>query len=289
MPDNDISTRRSALDARQSSLTDAKRALLEKRLRGGTIAARPREYHHAAADLPAIVPAPAERYAPFPLSEVQYAYWIGRSAGFDVSNVGSHGYLEVDGAHDELDLKRLNRGWNLLIERHDKLRAVILPDGRQQVLEEVPPCEIKTVDLRGRDPDAVAAELAAIRAEMSHQMFAPDHWPLFDIRAATLDGPRTRLYISIELLVCDIWSLKILVREWMQLYLNPDVALPRLELTYRDYLLAKASLKDSEAYRNAVEYWKARIPTLPPAPELPLAKSPSAVTHPRFVCLRARL
>ena len=32
MPDNDISTRRSALDARQSSLTDAKRALLEKRL-----------------------------------------------------------------------------------------------------------------------------------------------------------------------------------------------------------------------------------------------------------------
>src|SRR5581483_2962788 len=289
MPNEDCPSRRSALAARQAKLTHAQRELLAKRLRGKPQAARSLEYRHEAAGLPRISPRPGERHAPFPLSDLQQAYWIGRSAGYDVSNVGSHGYLEADVAGAELDLDRLNRAWHRLIERHDKLRAVIQPDGRQRVLEEVPPFDIAVVDLRSRDPEMVATEVSAIRAEMSHQLFRTDQWPLFDIRAAMLDGPRTRLFISIELLVCDIWSLKILVTEWMRLYLRPDVALPPLEVSYRDYVLAKAALKDSEDYRQAVEYWKERVPALPPAPELPLAKSPSAVKHPRFECLRGRL
>ena len=55
--------------------------------------------------LPVVVPDPAAVAEPFPLTDVQQAYWIGRTGVFDIGNVGMHGYeeFEVTG----LDL----RGW----------------------------------------------------------------------------------------------------------------------------------------------------------------------------------
>ncbi|HWE63822.1 MAG TPA: amino acid adenylation domain-containing protein, partial [Chloroflexota bacterium] len=42
------------------------------------------------AALPAIVPAPHDLALPFPLTDVQQAYWLGRSSAFELGNVGTH-------------------------------------------------------------------------------------------------------------------------------------------------------------------------------------------------------
>jgi hypothetical protein len=89
-----------------------------------------------------------------------------------------------------------------------------------------------------------------------------------------LDGGRVRLHISYDLLVFDAWSLFRLFEEWFQLYQNPEVALPPLELSFRDYALAEQRLRETELYKRSQDYWLSRIDTLPPAPDLPLAKSP---------------
>ncbi|MBW8879229.1 MAG: amino acid adenylation domain-containing protein, partial [Acidobacteria bacterium] len=39
-----------------------------------------------------LVPSPASRYEPFPLNDVQHAYWVGRTGAFDLGNVAAHGY-----------------------------------------------------------------------------------------------------------------------------------------------------------------------------------------------------
>ena len=54
----------------------------------------------------------------------------------------------------DVDLERLNLAWQRLIDRHDMLRAIVLPEGQQQVLERVPPYQIEVLDLRGHDPQA---------------------------------------------------------------------------------------------------------------------------------------
>src|SRR5262245_10362337 len=68
-----------------------------------------------------------DRYEPFPLTDIQQAYYVGRSGDFELGNVSCHTYYEVE--TDDLDLERFNLALRQLIERHDMLRSVILSDG----------------------------------------------------------------------------------------------------------------------------------------------------------------
>ena len=234
----------------------------------------------------AVVPDPAARYEPFPLTSMQEAYWVGRGGAFDLGNVACHAYLEFD---SRLDPERLEASWQRLVERHDMLRAVVEPEGRQRVLREVPPYAFPVVDLKGWEPAAAAAQLLALRRELSHQVLAPERWPLFDLRVTRLGGSRIRLHFGIDLLVADAWSILLLLREWARLYERPGAHLPELGLTFRDCVLARQAGRDTPAYRRARDYWLARLPELPPAPRLPLAARDRAGERPHFERRTGRL
>jgi len=228
------------------------------------------EIHHPS--LPCAVPAPEQRYEPFPLTDMQHAFWIGRSGVLELGSVANHGYYEIECYG--LNLDRLNWALQQLIQRHDMLRAVVLPSGQQQILNSVPAYQMPILDLRGQDEMVVQPELEAIRDHLSHQVLPADQWPLFDFRATRLEGERVRLHISYDLQIFDAWSLFRLFDEWFQLYQNPATKLNSLELSFRDYVLAELVLQDTELYKRSQTYWLNRLDTLPPAPELPLAKHP---------------
>jgi amino acid adenylation domain-containing protein len=234
-----------------------------------------------------IVPDCEKLHLPFPLTDIQQAYWVGRNAFYGLGKVACHSYTEIQFAH--LDLERLNHAWQHIIKRHDMLRAIVLPDGQQQILDNVPPYNIKVLDLRGKKPEAVEVELEVVHQRMSHQVLPSDRWPLYEIRASRLGDHAYRLHVSLDLLIADAWSFDIINRELSQLYENPDTILPPLELSFRDCVLAEIKLQNLEQYRSALEYWRNRLETLPPAPELPLAKEPGNLTELRFARLSSRL
>jgi len=234
---------------------------------------------HVSTSLGKIVPAPDQRYEPFPLTDMQHAFWVGRSGVLELGNVANHGYYEIEGK--DLNLDRLNRALQQLIERHDMLRAIVLADGQQQILPTVPAYQIEVLDLRGQDAEIVTEKIKAIRDRMSHQVLPADQWPLFEFRVTCLDEGRVRLHVSYDLQVFDAWSLFRLFDEWFQLYQHPEIALPPLEISFRDYVLAEQRLQETELYQRSQEYWLSRLDCLPPAPELPLAKTPKELTQPR--------
>jgi amino acid adenylation domain-containing protein len=227
-----------------------------------------------------IVPDPERRFEQFPLTDIQQAYWLGRGAAFELGNVGSHVYQELD--FTGLDLGRLTSSLRRTIDRHDMLRASFLPDGRQRVLPEVPPYQIPLFDLTGLPAAAREEALLAIRAEMSHQVFNPARWPLFEFRAARLDAERIRVFFGIDVLIGDGWSFTVLGRDLSRFYLEPDAEPEPLEVFFRDYVLAEAALRETEAYRRSLAYWMERLPDLPPAPELPMTMASAALETPHF-------
>jgi len=234
-----------------------------------------------------LVPRPEHRHEPFPLTDIQHAYWVGRNSAVELGGVATHLYLELE--RTGLDPQRLCQSLRVVIERHDMLRAVIQPDGRQRVLPEVPPYEIAVGDLRGLDAPARLAEITRVRGEMAHQVLRTDRWPLFDIRASRLDDDRLRLHVSLDVLILDGLSLYVLFQEWRRCYEDPDRTLAPPRLSYRDYVLYEESLRDGSRYTSAEKYWLARLDTLPLAPALPLATQPAQLPRTEFTRHTARL
>ncbi len=235
----------------------------------------------AAAALPMLTPAPEKRHEPFALNEIQQAYWVGRLEVFELGNVAAHYYLEIDGGAD-VDLDAFSQGWQRVVARHDMLRAVIHSDGRQQILEDVPPYRVELEDFRDLPPEEAEASREALRQRMSHQVRPTDRWPLFEFRASQVDDTATRFHFSLDLLIVDAWSAQILFDDLRRYLQHPDEELPPLEVTFRDYLEAERELQDSELVARSRSYWKERIPELPAGPQLPLATDPSNLGTPRF-------
>jgi amino acid adenylation domain-containing protein len=239
------------------------------------------------ADAGSLTTSSGDQHEPFPLTEVQQAYWLGRSAGFDLGSVATHSYFEVNTA--DLDVGRLSTALRRLIERHPALRTVVRPDGMQQVLREVPRYDLPVVDLRSAQAGEIDRALASVRDELSHQVLPADRWPLFDLRVSLLAGNRARIYVSIDALIADAYSVRILMDELAELYHDPAVSLKPVRLTFRDCVLAGEAARNSAGYAASLEYWRERLRSLPPGPELPLAQAPSAVTRPRFQRWSAQL
>ncbi|HEY0406604.1 MAG TPA: amino acid adenylation domain-containing protein [Pyrinomonadaceae bacterium] len=237
--------------------------------------------------LPQIAPQPDDWNAPFPLTDVQQAYWIGRSGLFGLGNVSTHAYYEIETT--ELDLERFVSAWQRLIERHGMLRAIVLPHGEQQILSQVPPYHIETQDLRDCDEETAAARLEDVRQRMSHQVMPSDRWPLFEIYASRLNDRQLRLHISVDALIVDAWSMQILFWELEHFYRNPAAQLAPLALSFRDYVVGESRIEETDLYRRSHEYWQRRLATLPPAPELPLAHDPASLQQPHFVRWTGRL
>ena len=72
--------------------------------------------------IPRMEPDVDNRHAPFPLTDIQHAYWVGRTGAVELSDAATKIYLEVD----IKDGDRLEAGWNQLIQHHDMLRVVFL-------------------------------------------------------------------------------------------------------------------------------------------------------------------
>ncbi|MFJ6808480.1 amino acid adenylation domain-containing protein [Streptomyces anulatus] len=225
-------------------------------------------------------PDPPGRHKPFPLTDVQQAYWLGRLATAELGRVATHTYAELD--IEDLEINRLEGAVRRLVARHDSLRTVILSSGRQRVLEHVPDYAVDHLDLRGRSPEDIAGLHARARDELSHRVAPADRWPLFALRTHRLDEQRTRLFISLDLLIADAHSVHVLTAELLTLYREPQRELPPLGVTYRDYVLAVERARTSPQRTRAQEYWRAEVRRLPPAPELPQRVHPRSVEQPRF-------
>lgn len=268
----------------RARLSEEKRALLASRL---SAAARIAGANRESSGFVEVQPDPANRYEPFALNPIQQAYVIGRSPGLELGGIACQGYDEVE--IENWNRERFEAALGKLIERHEMLRCIVLPDGEQRILARVPQYKVAVEDLRGLDSASVTARLESTRTQMCREVPGPEQWPLFDIRASLLDDQKTRLHFRVDLLIVDGRSLEIFFGELKQLYDNPEAALPPLHLSFRDYVSALDALERTEIYRKSKAYWTKRIPELLPSPELPLAKNPTVVTEPVFQRRSARI
>ncbi|MFG2910079.1 amino acid adenylation domain-containing protein [Kitasatospora sp. NPDC048286] len=215
----------------------------------------------------------ADAHEPFVLTAVQQAYWIGRGDDRPLGGVGCHAYLEI--AAREVDPERLERAVRALLRLHPMLRARFEEDGTQRVLEESPWPGLTVLD------HADEQGVEQVRERLSHRRLDVDAGQVLDVQLSRLPDERAVLHVSVDLLVADVHSIRLLLADLAALYEDPS-ALAEPAYTFAQYLTDSADDRAAERGR-AREYWQRRLPDLPAGPCLPLARDPEEVGVPRFV------
>ena len=235
-------------------------------------------------ELPRLSEGPVDRFAPVPLTDFQEALWLGRSGVFDLGGCGSNVYIEHEIQGPVWPLAtRLNKALRAICARHELLRAIIRPDGRLQLLVEVPPYEVQVVDLRDRSDAWIEERLRQVRDEMRYARRPLDRWPLFDIVVHQINGGRARLHARFEAILIDGTARALLIQELVQLVSLPDREFPPLEVSFLDHARALADFRSTATYARSRAYWLSRLPTLPAPPVLPLARPLAPDMLPRIV------
>ncbi|SDR53170.1 dihydroaeruginoic acid synthetase [Burkholderia orbicola] len=217
-------------------------------------------------------------HAPFELSAVQQAYWLGRGDGEVLGNVSCHAFLEFRSR--AIDPVRLDTACRRVRERHPMLRARF-DGGCQQILAESDAPVFAHADWRDRTADDAETEWASLRAFRSHECLDVEHAQVFMMGLVQMPGGEDRVWLSVDLLAADVDSVRLLMQEIGVAYAEP-LALPAAPSTWFPAWLARRAAETRDARAAARDAWQARLATLPEGPALPLARAPETIRAPRF-------
>ncbi|MFF0161847.1 amino acid adenylation domain-containing protein [Streptomyces sp. NPDC005263] len=227
------------------------------------------------------------RHGPgFPLTNLQRAYLLGRSGIFEIGDVASHVYHEIEGVWD---VDRLESALEAVVDAHSGLRSRFVGDDRQitELCQYRP--RIARLDLRRESPEEQHRIRRELREERSHRVLATDQVPLVVAEVTILADDRMVLHVSHDGLIMDGISMFLFFQAWWQRYRDGTDESAPTELPYAEYVAALEAARDRAPAQRSRQYWLGRIDDLAPHPDLPLRTSPSALTRTRFSQRQVRL
>ena len=242
---------------------------------------------------PVLISLPHEAYEPFPLNDMQEAFVVGRRLDPNGDPIVARIYFES--TWRALDITRLEAAWNRLVRHHDMLRAVLLPGGKQRIQRATPEYRLQILDLQSQASEAQRRAVEAIRSDMLLQSAPAGRWPLFDIRVSQLAGCQV-LHFCIDEMIVDGMAFWQLLRQWQELYTDPERPLPQVRLSFRDCVLAFKRFEASARYRRDLAYWLSTFQSPPEGPRLGRGASHppydrvrlhGALTAPKWSALKA--
>ncbi len=173
--------------------------------------------------------------------------------------------VEINGP---LDVGLLEESFNVLISRHDILRATFSPNGKEICLQKTQSFSLDYEDLRSSSKSEQQRVINSLAKNIAISPMNLEEGPLLFAWVKQLDKEIVNLIVATHHLVCDGWSFGILLTELMHIYDNDGNAesLQAAE-SYFDFAEQQAA---AQAVNADADFWLERFRTLPPNLDLPL-------------------
>jgi amino acid adenylation domain-containing protein len=170
-----------------------------------------------------------------------------------------------------------------LLERHEALRSSFSADGKQICINKELPLLITFADLSSQEPDQHQTYLTEFSKKDAETSFDLLNGPLFRFAVLKISQIEHYLKISAHHIICDGWSLGIMLQDLSKLYSayakNETPHLPQAN-KFSQYALDQWAFSETEEYKNIVQYWvdqyKGDVPVLNLPTDFP---RPSARTY----------
>ncbi|KAA8965444.1 non-ribosomal peptide synthetase [Mycobacterium sp.] len=205
-------------------------------------------------------PSPPHDDSRFPLTAVQRAYLAGRVGGFLLSGVAAHCYFEFEAG--DFDRSRFETAARQLVQHHPGLRTTVSASSDSAVVHPNP-------------LEPVVSDYDDVRAQLRDQVIDLTTRPGIDFGIQSCADGRVKVGISMDNVMLDGTSMMIALAQLDYLYRGGRAdELPSLPTTFEHYLHTHPELQpdaDESALPQLAasrDYWRARLPSLPPAPQL---------------------
>lgn len=213
-------------------------------------------------------------YEEFPLTDTQYAYFIGREDSQILGGVGCHTYLEMDGKNINTD--KLKKAWDILKNKHTMLKARFNNNETQQIMEKPYPNEMGVYDFRLSEKSEEDEKLLELRNKLSNRKLKVEYGEVAGLNVALLSDDRHKIFLDVDLLAVDLRSLTVLIDELSKIY-DDDLKISGSDFEFKDYLLNK-QISD-KLFNKDKEFWQGKIKDslLLESCNLPLKKKPELI------------
>ncbi len=213
----------------------------------------------------------------FELTDIQYAYWVGRKESQPLGGVGCHAYFEFE-CNEELDLERFNNAWNELQMTHPMLRAKFNKTGTQTIMTAPYASNMEVHDFR-KDEDGLSKK-NELRSKFENRLLDIEHGQVASAAISLLPECAV-LHLEVDLLVSDLKSLQIIFTDLSRLYMQKNGA-KEDEWAFKKYIESNKFISEKEK-ENDKKYWDSIIGDWIPDFHIPLKKKPEQVKGHRTV------
>jgi amino acid adenylation domain-containing protein/FkbH-like protein len=177
-----------------------------------------------------------------------------------------------------IDFDLLKASLTEIVRRHDVLRATVRNVGGVpvQAIGSVEPVAITRVDLSHLEPGEREAQIRSHLAGDAKLAFDMAVGPLYRATLLNITESRCIILFNLHNLICDGWSIEILIREIQATYLalmnGQPPHLPELPFQYADFAHWQRRWMESGVVQKQLEYWTATLADAPSSTDLPLDK-----------------
>jgi amino acid adenylation domain-containing protein/non-ribosomal peptide synthase protein (TIGR01720 family)/FkbM family methyltransferase len=198
----------------------------------------------------------------FPLSFAQQRLWFLDQLVPDNPFYNVPGGVRLEG---RLDFEVLERVINEIVRRHEVLRTRIEVEGGEpvQVIDEWEPRRLEVEDLTSLSEEERGEEVKRITRGEAETRFDLSRGPLLKIKVLKLEEEQQVVLFTMHHIVCDAWSMRVLVREVLMHYEamseGKKSPLPELEIQYADYAVWQRAYLAGGVLEREVGYWKEQL------------------------------
>ncbi|HET9956591.1 MAG TPA: amino acid adenylation domain-containing protein [Polyangiaceae bacterium] len=238
---------------------------------------------------PSVAPSagiPRRAGARFPLSSEQRRLWFLYQLKPEGTEYNVTAAVRIRGSfRAEIAIQALRA----IVQRHEVLRSVITMEGGVPTQCVLPNAALKVSRSACAELPESTLIQAIVRAaqEESQRPFRLETGPLLRARLLEFGAENHALIVSAHHIVCDGWSVGLLVNELTRTYeaalAGSLPELPELAIQYGDYAAWQADALAPEERRAQLEYWQRNLADLPPPIRFPLPTAPgrvnTGVTH----------
>ena len=209
-----------------------------------------------------------DRTGPLPLSFAQQRLWFlqqltPRNPYYNVSSA-----LRFNGV---LDVAALEQALSEIVHRHEILRTSFheSPDGSEpvQVIAAPPDLQLRAIDLQKLTPEERETETQSLIAQEAGTPFDLSVSPLVRVKLLQLTADEHVLIVTMHHIICDGWSIGVMVQELMTLYKafvdQQPSPLPQLTVQYADFAVWQRNWLSGAVLEEQLAYWRKQLQDAP--------------------------